>query len=299
MMKEAQASRRSFRRSGFTLVELLVVIAIIGILIALLLPAVQAAREAARRTDTKNRIKQLGLATHNLHDTRNVFPPSITTVTGDKDFIRGSALLQILPFMEQSNVGDLAYPTGDYYAVYRMPIDMYTNPCDWTNPSGSLLTHAPWGDYGVTGFAANYQTLGFIRSQNRRELFRITDILDGTSNTIMYTEKYTSCKNADYYSNNDNWYYNIWAYGEEYWYGWNPVFAAYVVGPESKFQVNPTAEGVDATCNQLLPQAPRSTGIVTGMGDGSVRFVSSSVSPTMWWAACTPRSGEVLQNFSE
>lgn len=299
MLKSATQVLRRRDRRGFTLVELLVVIAIIGILIALLLPAVQAAREAARRTDAKNRLKQIGLATHNFHDTHNVFPPSITTVTGDKRFIRGSALLQILPFMEEAKVGDLAYPTGNYYAVYRMPIGMYVNPTDWTNPEGALLTHSPWGEYGVTGFAANYQTMGFIRSQGRRELFRITDILDGSSNTMLYTEKFTSCKNADYYSNRDYWYYNIWAYGEEFWYGWNPVFGAYVTGPESKFQVNPTAEGVNATCNQLLAQAPRDTGIIVEMGDGSTRFVSSSVNPAVWWAAVTPRGKEILQNFSE
>src|SRR5690606_5373827 len=73
---EFSMSRYSRRRTGFTLIELLVVIAIIAILIALLLPAVQQAREAARRTQWRNNLKQMGLAPHNYHDVAKVFPPA-------------------------------------------------------------------------------------------------------------------------------------------------------------------------------------------------------------------------------
>ena len=92
--------KRTYRgSSGFTLVELLVVIAIIGILVALLLPAIQAAREAARRTQCNNNLKQIGVALHNYHDTNKVFPAGYINrnPTGDPDW--GWAVF-IMPFME-------------------------------------------------------------------------------------------------------------------------------------------------------------------------------------------------------
>ena len=93
---------------GFTLVELLVVIAIIGILVAMLLPAVQAAREAARRIQCANNMKQIGIALHNYHDNYGGFPPGYST-PGDTaaDAKHGSALVALLPFMEYAELYDL------------------------------------------------------------------------------------------------------------------------------------------------------------------------------------------------
>ena len=101
-------------RSGFTLVELLVVIAIIGVLVALLLPAVQAAREAARRTQCSNNIKQLGIAMHNYHDVAGRLPTNINVVIQTKssgvtianDRNRASHLINLLPFVEQKPLYD-------------------------------------------------------------------------------------------------------------------------------------------------------------------------------------------------
>jgi prepilin-type N-terminal cleavage/methylation domain-containing protein/prepilin-type processing-associated H-X9-DG protein len=101
--------RSRLRRIAFTLVELLVVIAIIGILVALLLPAVQAAREAARRMQCSNNLKQLGLALHNYHDVYKVFPcngfqfvPSPLNNTSWTDSSKGSQLVKMLPYVEQT-----------------------------------------------------------------------------------------------------------------------------------------------------------------------------------------------------
>ena len=94
------------RRSAFTLIELLVVIAIIAILVALLLPAVQQAREAARRTQCKNNLHQLGIALHNYHDQYSMFPPGSfwNNVNAGRTYQQGSLLTHLLPFVEQANM---------------------------------------------------------------------------------------------------------------------------------------------------------------------------------------------------
>jgi prepilin-type N-terminal cleavage/methylation domain-containing protein len=99
-----------FRSSpfGFTLVELLVVIAIIGVLIALLLPAVQAAREAARRSQCSNNLKQIGIGVHNFHDTQNGIPPAVAGGSGQNPIrMRISFFTVILPYIEQTPLYDL------------------------------------------------------------------------------------------------------------------------------------------------------------------------------------------------
>jgi len=97
-------ARYGYRRTGFTLVELLVVIAIIGVLVALLLPAVQAAREAARRMQCTNQMKQFGLALHNFHDTNKIFPAAVDELTTSPSLgtlWKGTWVPHILPYIEQ------------------------------------------------------------------------------------------------------------------------------------------------------------------------------------------------------
>jgi prepilin-type N-terminal cleavage/methylation domain-containing protein len=112
-MPKSFAPRRGVGgRSAFTLVELLVVIAIIGVLVSLLLPAVQAAREAARRMQCQNQLKQIALASHNFHDTNNRFPPGYLGPKPETATFNGvnsyaGLLPNLLPFMEQTQVRDL------------------------------------------------------------------------------------------------------------------------------------------------------------------------------------------------
>jgi prepilin-type N-terminal cleavage/methylation domain-containing protein len=126
------SSRRTFlrRRRAFTLIELLVVIAIIGVLVALLLPAVQQAREAARRAQCKNNLKQLGLAMHNYLDTHNCFPPNgVSNATGTQTW---SAQAFLLPFIEGGNLynainfnvgyGHAANVTPVHIKAMRIPV---------------------------------------------------------------------------------------------------------------------------------------------------------------------------------
>lgn len=128
----------SKRYSGFTLVELLVVIAIIGVLIALLLPAVQQAREAARRMECKNNMKQIGLAMHNYHDSLGSFPPGAIATTPasdnnhgnngswDANMSRAPWTVLILPYMEESALHD-SFDFGKQFAwAFYQNLDVHS-----------------------------------------------------------------------------------------------------------------------------------------------------------------------------
>ncbi|MDR0338441.1 MAG: DUF1559 domain-containing protein, partial [Planctomycetaceae bacterium] len=133
---------------GFTLVELLVVIAIIGVLIALLLPAVQAAREAARRMQCSNHLKQLGIAVHNFHDSRSALPPlSIIGVNNSNSEYRRSASVwvHLFPFVEQQALYDYCTTRN------KMLVEEFNNTW-WHNDSTSST--APMNESIRKGFGS-------------------------------------------------------------------------------------------------------------------------------------------------
>jgi len=204
----------SSRRIGFTLVELLVVIAIIGILIALLLPAVQAAREAARRSQCTNNIKQFGLAAHNYHDVFNAFPRYVYRTTSGSAGLCShwegfSAHTMLLPYIEQQAVYDVVsglwqtttdghegWRTGTFQAIRRTRIDAFICPSDNSNSAAdtgncniavSAGTNTGWNGGPDPPPWLNKSRANGVFSHDWGEV-RIADIQDGTSNTIMTGE---------------------------------------------------------------------------------------------------------------
>jgi prepilin-type N-terminal cleavage/methylation domain-containing protein len=149
-LEDAKMVRLKPKKSGFTLIELLVVIAIIAILIALLLPAVQQAREAARRTECKNKLKQLGLAIHNYHDIYGQFPPGdinanrVRGITfpdgaiplrGDSRVKNHTVHIMLLPYIEQAPQFDLNLATGP--AIHSQSVSGLAGP--WPNVNTPLV----------------------------------------------------------------------------------------------------------------------------------------------------------------
>jgi prepilin-type N-terminal cleavage/methylation domain-containing protein/prepilin-type processing-associated H-X9-DG protein len=341
---------RSDRR-GFTLIELLVVIAIIAVLIALLLPAVQAAREAARRMQCINNLKQLGLGFNNYESTFSVLPPAFVGAgTGNTvAWTNGwSALARILPYLEQANLYSSANfsiwkedPTNTTtvaltVSAFVCPSAPNTQPClhDYglagVNSYG--VCQGAWFVWG--GFSGPYNGAAFSTNQSRR----LAEITDGLSQSMYAAEVKTyqpsaNCKTAlsqiqdpasvppptanpfavapEYNTCNpiplgsaQFEFHTEWSDGNAHAAGfttaWPPNMA--VIGSSSwglglDLDVNGiNQESGGPTFAAITSRSYHSGGVNVLLGDGSARFVKSTVNGWTWRALGTIAGGEVLSS---
>lgn len=284
------------RKAGVSLIELLVAVAIIAILIGLLLPAVQKVREAAARASVYNQTRQIALGIHHYAGAKDGRLPDVDGP--------GSVLSAILPYVDRQTSGDVK-PDDPASPLYHSPAD----------PSYALMTpqtiepnRLPTRGSGNVSYGVNPLVC--------RSGMRLDQIADGTSNTILVTERYALCGKSHV--------------------GWSLVNAkcyelvgsSLIPVPCTNYDLRratvsdadyddvlprtdattqttqPSVAGLTfqagtppLSCDPRTPQTPFRSGLVVGLADGSVRTVRVGISPSIFWSAVTPTGGEVLGDW--
>ena len=255
--------RKSTR--GFTLIELLVVIAIIAVLIALLLPAVQSAREAARRAQCTNNLKQIGLAVHNYESSNGVFPPSALFPSPlDSWGWAPSGHLAILQFIEQGNMfnaynSGAVHPNGSGSQLYNMNLTVFNNQIgSFLCPSDPIMVRVSQssyvgnaaGPFAISGYSGTFVPSATSWPEGSPSPgastagpLKIAGIIDGTSNTALFSEKLTAHGNVGMVragSSNPNDVRRVW-------------FRAADVGRTASSQTFATIQAMLGNCKALPP----------------------------------------------
>ncbi|HVK08028.1 MAG TPA: DUF1559 domain-containing protein [Gemmataceae bacterium] len=290
------------RRGAFTLIELLVVIAIIAILIGLLLPAVQKIREAASRMKSANNLKQLTLGAHNYEGTNGKFPGNAETLPNG---LRVSCHWLLLPYVEQDNLSKVSGVSNTaYLANAGTVLSVFISPLDNSLPERVVtINGVKWaaGNYaanhsifGYPGHATNWT--GFVNNDWDNKGRRIDTITDGSSNTLMFGERYAKCSSGG----------SLWAYRNIDPAPTGPAFPGW--GRMAFFPTNwnsnnkslpytsapPQNRPLVANCSPYNLQAFTAAGCQIGMCDGSVRSVKTSISSVVWFAVVWPDDGQAI-----
>jgi prepilin-type N-terminal cleavage/methylation domain-containing protein len=316
-------SKRSSLRRAFTLIELLVVIAIIAVLIALLLPAVQQAREAARRTQCKNNLKQLGLALHSYHDTSQVFPygslyrqqfgTSSTNTLGWSSMIlpyidQGPLYTQLMSecagrsdfsfnakgTLVKTAIAAFACPSDTMAAMNDQRANVVVSDPGTTNavmgksnyPAVAGAKNAPTGGTNYATVASNLgQTDGMFWVNSNCSMRNVTD---GTSNTLMVGER-----DGSNGSNNSYRKAAIWPGCEAAIYMDGCMGST--DGTDTTMLINSRSNNTQGTWHSFGSKHVGGCHFV--LADGSVRFISENISSYTYTALGTKASGEVVGDF--
>jgi type II secretory pathway pseudopilin PulG len=310
------------QRDGLTLIELLSVVGITAILIGLLIPAAQKAREIAGRAQSQNNLKQILAAVHNGEDNHKVLPPAVVLWWTSPSYSAGYTVTDgtffscLLPYFEEgvllTNVTDWPGSSlgaiNDTQAAMSVVLPLLIAPNDNTGPGDSICHNgfsASWMwrqpvDVALCSYAANWQVFArpdypYWNWDAGAGVNKSGNIRDGISNTVFVAEKRKSCGPAPTPNDHDT-FGTAWgqAAADHFW----PVFARI----NNKFSGDPLyvvfdppqVDPSNQDCQWWRAQGHSSNGTLVGMGDGSVRVVSPTISTATWTSAVLPNDGVPL-----